>query len=121
MSDSGLVSAWQRALRDDPETTDLDWKVGMALSTYADQYTDQAKGFIAGHHARPGVIELSRVSHVARRYLKPVLENLIKRGLIEQTAEFSKRTGKHNEYRLCVQETQRPVSGGHKDVCPGDT
>lgn len=102
MSDNGFVPRWQRTLRDDPKTSDLDWKVGMALSTYADDYTDPAKGFIAGHHARPGVIRLSEVSHVARRYIRPVLENLLGRGYIEQTAACNKKLGKNTEYRLII-------------------
>lgn len=109
-SDGGYVARWQRALRDDEETTDLDWKVGMALSTYADQYTDpdaKPRPYEAGQHAHPGVIELSRASHVARRYIKPVLENLVKRGYIEQTYQARKGARERDEYRLTM--------------CPGDT
>jgi hypothetical protein len=98
MSDNGFISRWQRALRDDPKTSDLDWKVGMALSTYADQYTDPVKGFTAGHHARPGVVVLSRTSHVARRYIAAVLENLTCRGYIELAGVVKKK----NEYRVII-------------------
>jgi hypothetical protein len=101
MSDNGFISRWQRTLRDDPKTTDLDWKVGVALSTYADQYTDEARGWIAGHHARPGVVRLSQVSHVARRYIRAVTENLISRGYIEQTAAGTGKNSR-NEYRLII-------------------
>ena len=118
MSDNGFISQWQRTLRDDPWTTDLEWKVGMALSTFADQYTDPAKGYIAGHHARPGLTRLSEASHVGRRYIPKVLSVLAERKLIELPDNHTKRSGKYYEYKLIgpesVQETLGKVSRRHR-------
>ena len=118
MSDNGFISRWQRALRDDPETSDLDWKVGMALSTYADQYTDPARGYIAGHHARPGLTRLAQAAHVARRNVPGVLAGLIDRKLIELGENNVKRPGRNYEYTLLSLES---VTVDTKESVTGDT
>lgn len=113
MSDNGFISKWQRALRDDPRTNELDWKVGMALSTFADQYTDPAKGYVAGQHARAGTARLSATSHVTSRWVPKVLETLASRGYIQQTVESNRRTGTKAEYCLLAQ--------GQPSGCPGES